>query len=192
MDIPDAVDIELDPGFMGEPERTAQFVQLLAACERRLAGYVLALVPNLVDADEILQETKLRLWDQFDEYDAEKDFGAWARSVAYYQVLTFRKKRGRAKVVFSSDLVSMLADEMTSRGDEVSDRASALLFCIKRLNKKYQNLLGAFYGGPSTVERAAEAVGMTVAAAQKALARSRRALHECFERRIRGQEAQSI
>jgi len=172
-----------------DPNRTAQFVRLLAASERRLAGYVLALVPNFVDADEILQETKLRLWDQFEKYDPQKDFGAWARAVAYYQVLTFRKKRGRDRVLFSTDFVATLADEAASRGGEASDRSSELLYCLKRLNQKYQALLREFYGRPSTLERAAETVNMTAAAARKALARSRQALHECIERRLLREEA---
>ncbi len=174
---------------MNGTERTAQFVRLLAAGERRLAGYVLALVPNFADADEILQETKLRLWEQFDQYDPEKDFCAWARTVAYYQVLTFRKNKGREKIVFSTDTVSLLADALSQQDEEISDRSSAMLFCLKRLNDKYQTLLREFYGHPSTIERVAGKVGMTVAAARKALLRSRQALHQCIERRLSQEEA---
>jgi len=176
---------------MSHTDRTSRFVQLLAAGERRLAGYVLALVPNFADADEILQETKLRLWDQFDQYDPEKDFCAWAKTVAYYQVLTFRKNKGREKVVFSTDTVSLLADKLSRKNDETSDRSSAMLFCLKRLNAKYQTLLREFYGHPSTIERVAGKVGMTVAAARKALLRSRQALHQCIDRRLGQEEAQS-
>jgi len=165
-------------------EKAARFVQMLAASERSLARYVLALVPNFVDSDEILQETKLRLWDQFEEYDSQKDFGAWARTVAYYQVLTFRKKQGRDRVVFSTDFVATLSDEVASRGDEADARSSELLFCLKHLSPKYQTLLREFYGRPSTLEHAAKVVGMTVVATRKALARSRQALHECIERRL--------
>ncbi len=174
---------------MGDLDQTAQFVRLLAAAERRLAGYVLALVPNFMDADEILQETKLRLWDQFEEYDSQKDFGAWAKAIAYYQVSTFRKKQGRNRVAFSSDFIATLADEVASRGGETSDRSSELLFCLKHLNQKYQMLLREFYGRSSTLEHAAKAGGMTLVAARKALARSRQTLHECIERRLLREEA---
>ena len=79
-------------------EHVERFVQLLSKCERRLNDYVLSLVPNWADAEEVLQETKLRLWQQYHEYDPTKDFGAWACTIAYYQVLTMRK-RGHAKHV---------------------------------------------------------------------------------------------
>ncbi|WP_145282237.1 sigma factor [Pirellulimonas nuda] len=73
-----------------QSDRSAAFVTLLAASERQLAGFVLALLPNFADADEVLQETKLRLWEQFDGYDPSQSFDAWARSVAYFQILTKR------------------------------------------------------------------------------------------------------
>jgi len=174
---------------MDDQNQTVRFVQLLAASERKLAGYVLTLIPNFVDADEVLQETKLRLWDQFGEYDPKKDFGAWARAIAYYQVLTFRKKRGRDRVLFSTDFVATLAEDAASRDDEASDRSSALLSCLKHLNQKYQALLREFYGRQSTLEQAAEAVGMTVVATRKALTRSRQTLHECIERHLLREEA---
>jgi len=176
---------------MCDSHTASQFVKLLAASERSLAGYVLSLVPNFVDADEILQETKFRLWEQFENYDPEKDFAAWARVIAYYQVLTFRKKQGRDKVVFSTGFISTLSDEFADRGSEISDRSSELLFCMKSLNEKYQTLLRQFYGQSSTLQQAAESVGMTVEAAKKALARSRESLHECIERRMRQEGVKS-
>jgi len=42
---------------------------LLAKNERRLSQYVLALVPNWADADDLIQQTKVRLWEQFGQYD---------------------------------------------------------------------------------------------------------------------------
>jgi len=176
---------------MCDSNKAKQFVKSLAASERCLAGYVLSLVPNFVDADEILQDTKLHLWEQFDRYDPDKDFAAWARTVAYYKVLTFRKKRGRDKVIFSTEFVSTLTDELAGQGDELSDRSKSLLYCIEHLNQKYQTLLREYYGDPSSLQRAAEAVGMTITAARKALERTRESLHECIERRMRQQEART-
>jgi len=73
----------------------AEFVRLLKRHERRLNGYVLALVQNWNDADDILQAVAVRLWEQFDEYRPDGDFGAWACKIAYYEVLTYRKRKGR-------------------------------------------------------------------------------------------------
>ena len=53
-----------------------QFLLLLGRHERWLQAFVLSLVPNWADADDIVQEVRICLWQQFDSYDPTKDFGA--------------------------------------------------------------------------------------------------------------------
>ena len=55
-------------------ERTQQYLTLLGQHEGRLLGFILSLVPNWADADDIAQEVRIRLWKQFDGYDPAKDF----------------------------------------------------------------------------------------------------------------------
>ena len=45
---------------------------------RRLNGYVLSLVHNWIDADDIVQDVAVRLWQRFDDFMPDADFGAWA------------------------------------------------------------------------------------------------------------------
>ena len=73
------------------------FVRLLVEHERRLEGFILALVPNWAVAEDIAQETKLRLWEQFGQFDRNQDFGSWACTIAYYQVLSYRKSNKRSR-----------------------------------------------------------------------------------------------
>ena len=84
------------------------------------------LLPNAADADEVLAETNLRLWERFDEYDSNKDFGGWARAIAHYEVLTRRKQiMRRQKVISDAAFEALAADawEVTRPADR---RASAL------------------------------------------------------------------
>lgn len=170
-----------------QPDKTVRFVSLLANSERRLAAFVLSVVPNFADADEVLQETKVRLWEQFDNYDPSKSFDAWARSIAYFQVLTYRKKAEREKLVFSTELLDALNLSYANSEKEISLYSAALESCLKRLSKKNQSLLSAAYSGCTRLDDAAQSFGMTVAAVKKALYRSRAALHECIVRRIRSE-----
>jgi RNA polymerase sigma-70 factor (ECF subfamily) len=149
-----------------------------------LASFVLALVPNFADADEILQETKIRLWKQFGEYDPEKPFSKWARTVAHYQVLTYRKTKGREKVYYSTDLMETVAEDFEVRTSFYNDRSEALEHCLKSLSSKCQSLLRECYAGKPSVARAAKALGMAVESARKAIYRSRLAMHDCIERRL--------
>ena len=81
--------------------RTREFVELLSQCERRLYSYILSLVPNFNDADEIAQQTRLRLWERLDRYEPGRDFGAWACTIAHYEYLTWRGKQSRDRLQFS-------------------------------------------------------------------------------------------
>ncbi|QDU89648.1 RNA polymerase sigma factor [Pirellulimonas nuda] len=171
----------------GPADNATRFVSLLAGCERRLAAFVLSVVPNFADADELLQETKLRLWQQFDNYDPSKSFDTWARSIAYYQVLSYRKKLGREKLVFSTELLAALELSYSNCEKELDLYSQSLESCLKRLSKKSQALLARVYGGPTRMDEVARSCGMTLAAAQKALYRSRAALHECIVRRIQAE-----
>ena len=55
----------------------ARFLRLFLSSERELFRYVAALVPNVGDAQEIVQQTALVLWDKFDEYESARPFTPW-------------------------------------------------------------------------------------------------------------------
>jgi len=48
-----------------------QFISLFLRSEREIFRYVAALVPNVSDAEDIVQQTALVLWQKFDAYDPE-------------------------------------------------------------------------------------------------------------------------
>ena len=76
------------------------FVRLLGQNQRRIFLYVMSLVPNWNDAEEIIQETNLVLWREFARFELGTNFTAWACKVALHQVLAWRKrvKRNRPRV----------------------------------------------------------------------------------------------
>jgi RNA polymerase sigma-70 factor (ECF subfamily) len=77
------------------PDKNRLFLSLFLQNQRRLYAYVLTLLPNRADADDVLQETCLVTWDKFDAGQPPADFLAWARRVAYHKVLDFYKKTHR-------------------------------------------------------------------------------------------------
>src|SRR3954465_10038924 len=87
-----------------------QIIGLITRYQRRLQVYVRGLVPNQADADEVLQEVNLFLWRNAHEYRPGTDFGAWAYKVAYFHVLTYRKRLARNKLRFGDALLLQLAD----------------------------------------------------------------------------------
>lgn len=169
-------------------QRNRRFVELLGQHEQQLNAFVLALVPHWPDADEIVQQTRIRLWEQFDGYDADKDFGAWARSIAYYQVLTFRKQSGRRAAVISGLAIEKLAAEADRVGD-LSPRQAALSECLDRLPAAQRELLAQSYSGSESIQNLALRVGRSFNAIRQSLFRLRKALYHCVEQRLAGENS---
>jgi RNA polymerase sigma-70 factor, ECF subfamily len=167
-------------------ESKREFVVLLTKHERMIYGYVLSLVPNMADADEIVQETCLRLWDEFDRYVPGSSFAAWALTVAHYEVLTWRKRASRSKLVFDDALVELIAKERGVVERSAGPRHEALADCLGELSDRNQRLVAECYGAGRKIKDVAAKLQRTEASVYKALERVRTALHQCIERKLSG------
>jgi RNA polymerase sigma-70 factor (ECF subfamily) len=169
-----------------QADRTQDFLRLYAAHERSLHAYILALVADWAATEEVSQETVMRLWQQFDQYDPTKDFGRWARTVAYYQVLTHRKSSSRSRMQFSGAFLDAVV-EQTESTDSLAEqsRRDALAGCLGKLTQAKRDLLRRCYAGEESVREVATRLGRTFDATRKELLRIRTALASCIERTLR-------
>lgn len=165
--------------------RNKEFVRLFQQNERKLYGYILSLVPSITATDEICQETSLRLWEQFDQFDPKTSFGAWACTVAYYQVLKFRKMQKRERLRFDSKLLDHLAERAAVRREELAVQQSYLIDCLARINEFKRQVLRLYYRFGMTANVVAEKLGRSAAAVEKTLVRTRRDLQGCIEAAMR-------
>jgi RNA polymerase sigma-70 factor (ECF subfamily) len=91
-----------------------------------------------------MQETALKLWREFDRFDRTREFLPWALRIGYFEVLRFRKKQSRDRLVFSEEFLEMLADE--SQADpQRDDAAEALKTCLAKLDDRSREVLLARY-----------------------------------------------
>lgn len=169
---------------MGLDDNQREFVRLIAATERRLSAYILTMVPNYNDADEILQETHVRLWEERDRYEHGTDFAAWATRVAYYQVLTWRKKRGRQRLVYSDELVRDLSSRAEASNKQLGDRHEALLLCLSELSDRSRQVLASVYADGKRIKDIAASSGRTAESLYKLVQRLRVTLKNCVEQRL--------
>jgi RNA polymerase sigma-70 factor (ECF subfamily) len=164
-----------------------QFVELLGRHERDLFGYVFAMAANWDDAQEIMQRLRIRIWEQFDQYDPARPFGAWARAIAYYLVLAFRKEKSRQREYFTERILQLLDETYEATGGQLADSRDALVECLGKLSVDKQKLVTEYYspGGPAALERSS---GKTANALRQAVHRIRRLLHDCVDRRVAASE----
>ena len=72
---------------MNTPETTPEFIALLTSNQSRLFAYVLSLVGDRQQAQDVMQETNIVLWRKASQFKLGTNFGAWMLKVAYYQVM---------------------------------------------------------------------------------------------------------
>jgi len=175
-----------DDGDLPEKDKTRVFLRLFLANQKRLYAYVLTLVPNRADADDVLQEVSFLLWDKFDEERPPQDFVAWGCRIAYFKVLELFKKNRRSKVRFSQEMLERLSETLIEQTDvlQLDERREALAGCLGRLSQKDRELLTHRFAEGATTESTAELVGRSVAAVYQALSRTRQALLDCVARSL--------
>lgn len=161
------------------PERVDAFVRLLGQNQRRIFLYVMSLVPNWNEAEEIVQEANLVLWREFAHFQPGTNFAAWACKVAFHQVLAWRKRKQRDRLEFSPTFLEAVAEEASASADVLEQRSQALAQCIGKLATPHRDLLRLRYSEGLSVEHIARQLDRSVEAVYRALSRIRHTLHGC-------------
>lgn len=171
-------------------DQQCEFVRLLAEHERQLSAYVHTLIPLWQDAEDVLQNTKLRLWQQFDSFRSGADFGAWAIAISNYMIRTHRKNCQRQRVCFSDDLLDKISQYVPAVSSSLQDdRASALVECVRMLNDASRKLLRRFCTGQQTIKDIAGELGQKPSATRMTLLRIRRSLFECVQKHLQKEKS---
>jgi RNA polymerase sigma-70 factor (ECF subfamily) len=161
-----------------------QFVQLFNAAHRRLLGYLVSLLGNRHDAEDVLQRASLTMWRRFETFTPGTDFLAWASTVAFYEAKNFQRVAARSRLHFSEPLLQMLAEERVADLAHAEARLDALEDCVQKLDEGGQRLIeAAYFEGGDIVSLAAQ-LGRAPQTLYNKLNLIRRALAECVERRL--------
>jgi RNA polymerase sigma-70 factor (ECF subfamily) len=164
--------------------RTGEFVQLLTGTQSRLYAYICSLIGGASGARDVLQETNLVLWDKAHEYDPARPFLPWAYRIAYLQVLAYRKRCARSRLVFDEALVSEVAQEFLRRDEEHDRQLEALGHCLHKLTGPRRELLDRRYQHGESVEQIAGRMSKAPNVISASLYRIRKALLECIESKL--------
>src|SRR4029079_5511941 len=102
-----------------------EFARVFSRNARRIYGFIMTLVFNHHDAEEVFQNTNVILWNKFAEFEPGSNFFAWASRIAYYEVLSLMKQKRRSHTV-SDEALELLANEAIAISDQSSERYDAL------------------------------------------------------------------
>jgi RNA polymerase sigma-70 factor (ECF subfamily) len=159
-----------------------RFLRLFVQHEQALRAYARVMVPTWDAVDEVIQEASVVMWRKLDLLDSPDNFLPWAKVIVRFEALRARRDYARDRLVFSEELLSMLADEAAETGEDLLAREKqALERCFKRLSPAHRELVLAPYAGCGRVKELAEQSHRSVNSLYKLLGRLRAKLQGCID-----------
>jgi len=169
---------------MSDSSKTNEFLRLLMANQKRIYAFILTMVPNQVDADDLFQETVLLMWSKFDSFARGTSFTAWGITVAKYQILSVRKRHSTRSILLSQAAMDLLHDESNPFVEQTDSRTQALRKCIDKLERRDYELICMRYRDEASVKTIAEQMGRSIQSIYKRIARIHDALLRCVRKTI--------
>jgi RNA polymerase sigma-70 factor (ECF subfamily) len=169
---------------MSPRDDSERFIELYSRFQPRIFLFILSLIPNRTDAEDVLSETSLVLWRKFPEFEPGTDFRAWAFEIASRRAKAYWEKSGQQKMRPSDAFLKRVAEAAGTMPDDRQARLEALERCKGKLPSQDQDLLRRRYQPSATAASVAAAVGRSEGGVHKAVARIRQALLECITRTL--------
>ncbi len=157
-----------------------------------LLGYAANRLPDIDVAQEVVQLTFIRAFEQLNAYQPERDFGIWLCVICKHFILTElerQRRESRNLAKFSQALRLRVGEKMASvLEDDQRDSLSALRECLKTLPGQAASVVRLRYDERRSCRNIAASLNRTETWVTSTLSRSRKALRACIESRL-GEEA---
>jgi len=157
------------------------FVQLMTEYQGRMYAYILSLLADPNAANDILQETNLVLWRKSTEFQVGTNFKAWAFRIANFQVMAYRQRRIRDRLVFDDDFMMTLSVEASSFDETYEIRQKKLVTCMDKLPDRQRDLIQRRYSIGVSIKKMAIELKSTANSIAQALFRARNNLINCVK-----------
>lgn len=159
-----------------------------------LLGYAAHRLTDADAAQEVVQLTFIRAYEQLKEFQSERDFGVWLCVICKHFILTELerlRRESRNQEKFSHALRLRVGEAMVSAADDgQGDVLTALRECLKNLQTLAALLVRLRYDERQSCQEIAESLDRTVTWVTSTLSRSRKTLRTCINGRL-GEEATS-
>lgn len=148
-----------------EGSRNFGFRLLVDKYNQRVYWHIRRMVINHEDADDLVQDTFLKVWKNLDGFRADSELFTWIYRIATNETLTFLKKKKRQFLLSFSDyehkLQQNLTDDNFFSGDEIQLK---LQKAILKLPEKQRLVFQMRYFETIKYEEMSDILGTSVGA----------------------------
>ena len=160
-----------------------EFFSLFLRHNNQLFAFILTLVPNYADAEDIFQDTASILWAKYEQFQTDRNFLSWARQIAKNRILNYYTKK---KSVFIMD--EELIDQLSIQAEHVSEisdhKKAALKNCIKKMNRQDASIIQLRYHQGVSMSEIASKRQQSVNTLYKRMTLLLTLLHSCIQKAL--------
>jgi len=171
--------------WMDRNEKHSMYIALLLSNRESIFRFIVSMVPNVDDAEDLLQETSKLIWQKFDDYEKGTSFRNWAITIARYEVLGYYRSKQRNRVKFSSQTIDAISDCLSKQKGDGDRDLDALNRCVAKLSDKDRDLLEHKYAQKITTKQLAIQFGRSISGLYSTLARIHTLLVDCMQQNLR-------
>lgn len=160
---------------------SSEFLQLLLNNQMRIYAFILSLVRNYEDADDLMQETANTMWQKYPDCQPIKDFVSWGIQIAYYKILDFRKyQKNTSHIHFDNELFEKIVPLVQQAQSKADSRIDKLKKCLQKLNEREYKLIELRYYQNFKPQQIASLLRLSILNTYKSLSRIHGRLLECM------------
>ena len=161
------------------------YSEIVAEHQGMLLAYAAFRIPDAALVDEVVQQTFIRAYEQLRDFQTDKDFGVWLRSICRFMIMAELKRASRDrqnKDNYQEHLKITLLGEALERGtsDADDDVLARLRGCLGRLQQTARSLVTLRYQELLKVEEIAARLGQSATWVATTLFRVRETLRKCI------------
>jgi RNA polymerase sigma-70 factor (ECF subfamily) len=166
-------------------DHSESVMRLYSQHQRWLFGYLTSLLGSPNDAEDVMQEVCVVMWQQHEKFKIGTSFVSWLSVIAYHQVQKFWREKKKRRGVLNLEMIDQLSAQMAQDFDLLEARRRALTDCVGRLHESDRELVSHCYGSRKrSAKTVAEQLGRPTNTVYKALKRIRKSLFECITRQV--------
>ncbi len=159
-------------------QSTREFVHLMSVSQMKIYVYIMSIVGNSSDADDIMQNTSAFMWERFSEFERGTDFVRWGISIAYYKIKEFRNQQHRHQ--FSDEVLEKIHNNAPGNLNDVNLYIEKLHHCLAKLPPADLNVVKLRYESGHSVKKISTQINTTVQAVYVKLSKIHGILNRCI------------
>lgn len=169
---------------IGKMELDEHFLRLLMGNQDKIYTYILSMVHNFNDADDVMQDAVTVMWRKFGDYQEGSSFLGWGITIARFLVLKFFEKNRRSKISFSDEVAQKIASITANKIESYQERLEALEGCVKKLSPENQEFIKMRYFDKIPTKTIAIERGIVPHKMYRSLSKIHQMLQACVQRTL--------